>query len=67
LAQNALPQRYELPETYHLHDELAVTPWLKTTLHQLEGLLGSPEAEPKASMNPPCEHCAYKSTCNQAV
>ena len=67
LAQNALPQRYELPETYHLHDELAVTPWLKTTLHQLEGLLASPENEPKASMNPPCEHCAYKSTCNQAV
>ena len=67
LAQNALPQRYELPETYHLQEKLAVTPWLKRALHQLEGLLASPEAEPKASMNPPCVHCAFKPTCQQAV
>jgi ATP-dependent exoDNAse (exonuclease V) beta subunit len=67
LAQNALPQRYELPEAYHLHDELAVTPWLKATLHQLEALLASPDCEPKASMNPPCVHCAYKPTCEQVV
>ena len=67
LTQDGVPQAFPVPEMYHFSGDLTVTPWLKTALHQLEGLLASPEAEPKASVHPPCVHCAYKSTCDQAV
>jgi ATP-dependent exoDNAse (exonuclease V) beta subunit len=67
LTQNSVPQAFALPSTYDLGEDLAVTPWLKTQLHTLEGLLATPTLEPKASMNPPCVHCSYKPTCSQAV
>jgi hypothetical protein len=67
LTQNNVPQAFALPSTYDLGEDLAVTPWLKTQLHTLEGLLATPTLEPKASMNPPCVHCAYKPHCSQSI
>jgi ATP-dependent exoDNAse (exonuclease V) beta subunit len=67
LTQNSVPQAFALPSTYDLGEDLAVTPWLKTQLLQLEALLASTDREPKASMNPPCEHCAYKPHCSQSI
>ena len=67
LAQNAPPQKYSLPESYHLSQALKLSPWLKTQLKQLEDLLSTPHLKPKASIKPPCLHCLYKKTCPEAV